>query len=92
MPCIYRVKTEGKTICGARAPLSCSRNVCPFGPALWERLIRHDTQSQLLWIMPEMRIIKASDLDLEKLEPGAYVVKSMNLSARGRRRCRLERR
>lgn len=92
MPCIYRVRTEERIVCGARIPLNCSRNVCPFGPALWERLIRHDTQSQLLWIMPEMKIVKTSDLDLGKLEHGAYLVKSVTLSTGGRRRCRSGRR
>ncbi|MCS7145337.1 MAG: hypothetical protein RMJ28_06970 [Nitrososphaerota archaeon] len=92
MPCIYRIRADGRFLCGARPPLTCSRSVCPFGPTLWERLIKHDAQSQTLWMMPEMRIIKASELDLGKLEPGAYLVKSVSLSVGGRRRCRSGRR
>lgn len=93
MPCIYRIRIGDRVLCGARPPLTCSRSVCPFGPILWERLIKHDSQSELLWMMPEMRIIKASELDLGSLEPGAYLVKSVSLSVGGRRkRCRSGRR
>jgi len=92
VPCIYRIRVEDRFVCGARPPLACTRGVCPFGPTFWERLIKHDTQSHMLWIMPELKIIRASELDLGSLEPGAYIVKSVSLSAGRRRRCRSDRR
>ncbi len=92
MPCIYRIKLGERVLCGARVPLSCGRGTCPFGPQLWERLIRHDRQSRTIWLMPQMRMVGLEDLDPEGLAPGVYVVKSIVLSAGGRGRCRSGRR
>ena len=90
MPCPYRLKLNKQWFCGARVPLMCQPDICPFGE-LYYFLVSNDKMTEIVWLMPrreKMRVEEA--FEHAKNDANAYIVKAQRLRAlglkRGRRR------
>lgn len=81
--CIYRIRVGKAHQCGKRIPLSCQREVCPFGPRKWEYLVRHGVgEARYFWVYKksgEIERVEDAEEAVNRVRrgEGEYVVKGI---------------